>query len=282
MNRCNTITTNTPILITSAIIQSAPLTKLTDKHQRLGLLVDSILLWAESGAQVIVVCDGSTANIAHELSTLLDISRLQCKIEVIGFINSLPEISKLGKGYGEGEIVKYALKHSKALSESDHFIKCTGKLFVTNYLDVIASFRGDFGAYFGESVFWPKYVDTRFYISSIEFFNQYMINAYKSVNDPNWIYLENVYFSVLSNIGSSNWILRVPPKYVGVSGSSGHACTIDKQYAWRLFFSNIYYFVSVLRLFFSKIYYFVSVLRSCGKRFLNFLVTKFGLAATRP
>lgn len=268
MKRCNTITTNTPVLITSAVIQSAPLTKLTDKHQRLGLLVDSILLWAESGAQAIVICDGSTANIAHELSTLLDISRLQCKIEVIGFTNSLPEISKLGKGYGEGEIVKYALEHSKALSESDHFIKCTGKLFVTNYLDVITSFRGDFGAYFGGSAFWPKYVDTRFYISSKEFFNQYMINAYKSVNDLNWIYLENVYFSVLTNIGSSNWILRVPPRYVGVSGSSGQTCKVDKLY--------------VLRLFFSHIYFLASILRPYGKSFLNFLVAKLSPAATKP
>jgi hypothetical protein len=247
------VTADTPVLIVSAIVSSAPLTQLTDTKLRLDYLADSLRLWAASGVRKIVVCDGSTYAIASELANVIDLSALPCNLEVLGFINSVSNVSRFGKGYGEGEIVKYAITHSKLISEADCFVKCTGKLFVVNYWSVVRSFNGEFGAFYGGPLFWPQRVDTRFYIASKKFFLSNMIEAYSSVNDRNGIYLENVYFSVLINAGNFRWILNRPPKYVGVSGSFGRSYEVDKLSFFRLVFAHAFSLALVLRSYTKKI-----------------------------
>jgi hypothetical protein len=234
------ISKDTPILITSAIISSAPLTRLEDINQRVSFLAGSLRLWAASGVSQIVVCDGSTTEIASVLSKAIDLHSFSCRIEILGFVNSIEKVKRLGKGYGEGEIVKYAISHSHILSESAYFVKCTGKLFVVNYWNVIKGFRGEFGASSKGFAFLPQIVDTRFYITSKEFFLRKMANSYLSVNDQSGIYLENVYFAVLYNSPDTHWYLATPPIYVGVSGSSGLANSRDYLYPARFLFARLF------------------------------------------
>lgn len=236
------ITRYTPVLITSAIKASAPLTKLVDTRERLLLLADSLRLWATSGVSQIVVCDGSTTEIALELNKVINLSEFQCKFEILGFINSTSMVSLLGKGYGEGEIVNYAIKHSKALADSPYFVKCTGRLFVVNYWSVIRCFRGYFGASSSGFAFFPQCVDTRFYIASREFFLRHMANGYLSVNDSIGVHLENVYFAILINSSDTQWLFSTPPRYKGVSGSLAKTYKKDRLYAFRQFSAKAFIF----------------------------------------
>jgi hypothetical protein len=249
----NLISLDTPILITSAIKASALLTSLVDTEKRLSLLANSLHLWAAIGVRQIVVCDGSTVDISIELSRFIDCSALSCQIELLGFVNSISHVSRLGKGYGEGEIVKHALAHSKLIAKSDYFVKCTGKLFVANYLSVIKGFRGEFGCSFGGQILLPQYVDTRFYIASKDFFVRNLAEVYISVNDPFGIYLENVYFAVLMHSGLSRWMLGHRPRFVGISGTTGEAYKYEKLYFLRYMITYFIWISTLFRSFLSKI-----------------------------
>ncbi|MBV8887332.1 MAG: hypothetical protein JO235_25510 [Chroococcidiopsidaceae cyanobacterium CP_BM_RX_35] len=45
-----------------------------------------------------------------------------------------------GKGWGEGEIIEYAINHSKILNKSTRFYKVTGRLFVENFTQIHATY----------------------------------------------------------------------------------------------------------------------------------------------
>ena len=241
-----------PLLITSAVKPSAPFVGLSDIQARLEYLADSIRLWKASGVAQIVVCDGSVSDIYSRLSELIDLTAPSCAIEVLGFVNSLADVERFGKGYGEGEIVKYALRHSNLLSQAAYFAKCTGRLYVSNYWDVLSRFDGDFGASFLGLACLPQYLDTRFYVTSKEFFGARLAEAYRSVNDPIGIYLENVYFAVLINSKNVQWVLRTPPRYVGVSGTCGLPYAFDRLYLARLLIANIYWIAQSVKLWLQR------------------------------
>ena len=54
------------------------------------------------------------------------------KLESLSFTGNEKRIASCGKGYGEDDIIEYALKHSDLLKEATYFCKLTGWLKVDN------------------------------------------------------------------------------------------------------------------------------------------------------
>lgn len=206
-----------PLLITSAIHVSAPGTKLADPAERLELTLKGIERWLRSPAvHSLVVVDGSGCDYSEQVQEL---NRSAGKnVEFVTFQNNTDLVRVKGKGYGEGEIVLHALTHSKTLAAAQFFAKCTAKLYVRNYAKCLAVFNGKFmcGVYGKNSI---RCLDTRFYVSSREFWLKYFADAHFRVDDPHGYYIEHSYLDRLRENGVRGFTSPVPPLIEGRSGS---------------------------------------------------------------
>lgn len=215
-----------PILLTSSVHVSAPLTVLNEEAVRIRLALESIGRWVKIAAGArIVVCDGSGFDFSEECEKLFPGSTIEC----LSFLNDAPSVRKYGKGYGEGEIVNYALENSRFLRNAKSFVKCTGKLWAANFEELLSAAKGPFACDFhfmnAGSVFSirPFHVDTRFYIADTDFYRRYLSDAYRAVRDSEGYYLERAFCDSLLNIRRpiSSYMFRCPMCIEGVSGSSG-------------------------------------------------------------
>ncbi len=233
-----------PLLITSAINVSAPGTKLADPAERLALTLRGIERWLRTPTiESLVIVDGSGVDYSSQLDELN--RSTQKHLEFLAFQNNAELVRVKGKGYGEGEIVLHALKHSRTLSSADAFAKCTAKLYVRNYAKCLRAFNGRFacGVYGKNSI---RCLDTRFYISSREFWLKHFSQDHLRVDDPHGYYIEHSYLDRLRENKIGGFTLPIPPWIEGRSGSDNIEYTVPNLY--RRAVRRVRFFV------FSKIY----------------------------
>lgn len=206
-----------PLLITTAIEVTAPLTKMSDPRERLTATLHAFGRWLKSPAvDEIVLVDGSDFDYGERLRELSQGSGKQ--IEFLHFRPDEERTRKQGKGYAEGEIVLHALTNSEILGSCAYFAKCTGKLWVANYDRCLAAFQGEFQcAVNGKREI--ETLDTRIYFASREFWLKSLSDAHLRVDDPRGYFLEHSYLDRLREIGYRGVTLAVPPIVLGRSGS---------------------------------------------------------------
>lgn len=207
-----------PVLITSAINVSANKTILSDADQRLSKTIAAIKHWQQIPlVNTVIVCDGSGFDLSEHISTPGD-RGTQAPCEFLSFHNDQAKVRALGKGYGEGEIVKFALENSSALRDSHRFAKCTAKLWLSNFPACVSHFRSraafDYGGRFD-----PVYLDTRFYLTETEFFRAHLMNAYLNVDEDRGYNLEHAYKDALRRFKLSEIAIYPTPRIFGTSGS---------------------------------------------------------------
>lgn len=191
----------------------------------------------------IVFCDNSgyDATALKYLIELADKSNVQ--LELLSFKGDTQNVVIHGKGYGEGEIVKYVLENSKLAANENYMVKITGRLVVDNIAEIVGRLKND-RVYFNiPNIHRRDIYDTRLYAMPISVFKQYFYEKYKEVDDGKGYILECVYRDIiLSNqLPSRNFPLY--PRIVGQSGSGG----IKYEYTeWKskirdlLSFFNVY------------------------------------------
>lgn len=218
---------STPILLlTSCVHVSAPFVALSDPAKRVESTLESIKQWLNiAGDLSIVICDGSGYDFTKDVAATFP----QAKIESICFQNNSELAAAYGKGYGEGEIVNYALEHSEYLKRSDCFMKCTSKLWVKNFPEILKCWNNLFQCQFGlekpKSIrnAKPHFIDTRFYIIKKSYYIDNFSNVYKNVRDHDGIYLEHCFRDVIvaNGLRASSILFPIPPLIVGVAGTTG-------------------------------------------------------------
>lgn len=169
----------------------------------------------------IVICDGSGFDFSETASSAFPGVNIEC----LNFINSTKEVQAKGKGYGEGEIIAYALDNSKYLKQSDRFMKSTGKLWVSNVHKLLKNRHELFliDAYFKRHFnnYEIQYLDTRFFISNIDFYKQFLIDAYKESCFEPGCNIEHIFLKRLLGIKARNFILQKNPAIYGFGGGNG-------------------------------------------------------------
>jgi hypothetical protein len=222
-----------PLLISTAIRVSAEnTTKMLDPEARLRATLWGIEQWLkEPAVDSIVIVDGSDVDYSEQVN-----ARAQGRdkeIEFVRFQNNIELTRTRGKGYGEGEIVLYALTHSKILERTSHFAKCTGKLYVRNYGQCLAAYRGSefmCGVYGRNRI---RCLDTRFYFGSRNFYLEHLATAHLRVDDSKGYFLEYSYLDRLREHGLKGFTLPVMPIVVGRSGSD------DREYEVPAFYQRL-------------------------------------------
>jgi hypothetical protein len=214
-----------PILITSSITPHDTGVKLSDPQKRLFHAIEAIEHWIRVAPRAkFVLCDGSNYDfqpIARERFPKND-------IECLRYQNDQSKIAVYGRGYGEGEIVKFALEHSAYLRASDAFAKCSSKLWVENFAECLNEWQGDclFSGVFKNtfSIIKPIemiQVDTRFYIMSNDFYIKNLVYAHRKIGVSEGFGLEDSFHQALRKINKEKYLFSVPPVIKGVGGGTG-------------------------------------------------------------
>lgn len=222
-----------PILLTTAVHVAAEQTALTDAARREEAILLSVKHWAMLPCvRRIVICDGSNFDFTAAVQHILP-NRPGLTIECLSFQNDAEAVGRYGKGYGEGEIISYALEKSTILKNAPAFAKCTGKLWVTNFEACARHFDGR-AAFLLSGRRQVSYVDTRFYIVSKSFFSERLARCYVLVRDNAGHYLEHAYAEAMTGESSDAVTIWPAPIIEGLSGSSGKTYTNTAATRMRL------------------------------------------------
>ena len=217
-----------PILLTSSVQAMDTSVVLKDPRERLRFTLESIKHWLDKSPNIqLVICDGSDYDYIPILLELFPEAMEQKRIESLHFLNNLEKVVTFGKGYGEGEIIQFALKNSKFIKESGWFCKCTGKLWVDNFFECLDEWNKTFlcQAYFSNGFSLKKskfeYVDTRFYISTNEIYYKYFSQLHLEVGGHFHRSIEEAFKKAIMENNLTGILFRHHPLIRGVGGGSG-------------------------------------------------------------
>lgn len=214
-----------PLLLTSSVIAHDSGVALKNTEARIELAIESLAQWLKIDPLLeVVLCDGSS----HNFSVIVAEKFPNSKIECLYFENNQELVKEFGRGYGEGEIVRYAIKHSEFINRAGCFAKCTSKLWVSNYTECLRNWNGSLlckGVFlnvfslFKKTVF--SYIDTRFYIVSCVIYRKYFENAHLQIRAEQGKSLEECYHEILINNNIYHSLFKVAPVINGVGGGTG-------------------------------------------------------------
>ena len=213
------------LLITGCIDPNpnVPFLEIKNAENRRQQYIESIRYYIkETNIRKIVYCDNSKALIDDEISNLA--KRYLKEFEWLSFKGDSVKAVTQGKGYGEGEIIEYALENSKQLQNSEYFIKVTGRVIVRN-IDFLITFMNEHRMYFFRNS--PTNVDTKLYGVPVESYKKDFLTLYKEVDDKNKKYLENLFSEQIIRNHLTPHSFVVFPNARGISGSTGKSYSLS-------------------------------------------------------
>ena len=210
------------ILLTSCVNPNGmPFTALSDINVRKQQYLDALRVYVNNTPLPIVYVDNSNVDIKeyNVISNIVD-----DRLELLSFDGNHDK--EHGKGYGELEIIDYAIKHSNIINSNTNvsIIKITGRLVIVNIMtilnqlkynilpssnSVICSMNSDFSM-----------ADSRLLIAPLNFYKRLIENR-MAINDSEGVYLEHVLCSLIKkqNLYAFHTFFS-EPQYQGVSGST--------------------------------------------------------------
>src|SRR5574344_1117536 len=192
-------------------------TKLTDPNERKRQYIDALNYYMSNTSIPIVFVENSNTDISPSLNLLSSKN-----IELLTFNGNHNKIH--GKGYGEAEIIEYAINKSKYIEENTCIIKITGRLIIKNIQNlilqlalgflpsrsIICSFNSDY-----------TFADSRIIIAPCPFY-QLLLNNKSLIDDHKNVYFENVLSKTIKEqCAYSYFPFLIEPQIIGKSGSIG-------------------------------------------------------------
>ena len=159
---------NIVILMTGTVKPNSFTTlALKDPNVRRKQYIDAINFYLAKTNLKIVFVENSGVLLAKEFENHKHNNRL----EFLTY-NSIPTIPDKGKGAKELEIINYSFKHSKYISQSDAFIKITGRLKVLNIIELNSMYLSQSRRYksvFSSNIYKFKKMDARCFFFTKDF-----------------------------------------------------------------------------------------------------------------
>lgn len=214
-----------PVLLTSSVVAHDTRVRLRDTNERLRLAMESVSEWLKiEPRQPLVLCDGSSFDFTNHVRVAFPKARIEC----LPFENKQELVRQHGRGYGEGEIVRYALNHSRFIAEAGCFAKCSSKLWVQNFTNCARAWQGGLllqGIFLDALKPWREptlsYIDTRFYIANRQLYGKYFESAHLRIDKKKQYGLENAFLDIFLEAGLRHAFTPVAPVICGVGGAIG-------------------------------------------------------------
>ena len=114
------------VLITTANNppEGIPYLAMTNAAERRMAAKAALFFWASQGIRNIVVADATAKHLLSQ-AELDEVSLVGASIEQISYSQNVQDVISKGKGYAEGELVKFAVENSRLLENEERFFKST-------------------------------------------------------------------------------------------------------------------------------------------------------------
>ena len=213
------------LLLTACISPSGMIfTAVQDPQEREAAYIDTIEYYLNNTDCRIVFVNNSGEDISSKIVA-------KRRVEFLSYFGNNYD-RKLGKGYGEFQILKYAFEHSHWLKEASRVVKITGKLKVKNIISLLSVSHLLFGPHRDlVMVAGPSHsddnqgvIDSRFFIGSPLFYERFL--SYKNViDDSAGFYFEHLLYECVNDNHGCFLVAEFPlPLMIeGYSWTSGNA-----------------------------------------------------------
>lgn len=182
------------------------------------------------------------------------------RIEILNFNGNCFD-KNLGKGYGEGVIIKFAFEHSRFIQEHETVIKITGRHIVTNVIrlmKVATKLNFPFRPFIAANISSKEHIAVSdIFIATKDFFQDFFLKKLGMINDSNGIYFEHVLYESIYRGYLNNFRVICFPIIIsqkGFSGSTGKPLN-GGQITWKTRIRQILKFL----LFASKMGFVISI-----------------------
>ncbi len=203
------------ILLTACINPNGmSFTQLNDVCERQEQYMNAIHYYLNNTDCPIIFCENSNTDI----TPFLNINNKQNRLEVLTFSGN--QDKQRGKGYGEAEIIEYALHHSAFIQDNSIIIKITGRLIVNNICQLLKTIK-----YKHDSVTCLfhsdlQFADSRIFGGTTTFYKEILKNKNK-LNDEQGVFFEHILASTVLNSTVCFIPFSEEPCITGVSGTTG-------------------------------------------------------------
>lgn len=167
----------------------------------------------------IVFCENTQCDFSGTFQNYIDVKRL----EYLTFDGNNFDKSR-GKGYGETEIMEYALIHSRFFQCADIVIKITGRLQLRNIESMLKINRLIMSSVIQTNCINVKsrMMDSRVIFAPVDFLKNDLIVRKEMLNDSKEIYFEHIlYLSICEQKHFLYFPFVIAPDIVGISGTTG-------------------------------------------------------------
>lgn len=236
------------MVITSSVLVNTRHTVLVDPLERELQYLESLSFFIrETPFQRIIICDGS--GYAYPKWTLELAAEHEKQLELLSFEGNKEAMGKHGKGYGEGEIMKYVLAKSRLMPQAEGFLKITGRLKLVNVEEILRRADHRKNYFMPISLIRPRWllpvaarpcVEVQVYYATKAFFRDVLLDAYLNVSDDKKYFLEHAYHDAIAASQVKVQCFPMAPEITGVSGSNGWPLK-ERPYWKRLLIRGISY-----------------------------------------
>lgn len=197
--------------------------KRNDCQQRENDYIISLSNWLKHKKTKIVFCENSGYDLSKIKNTIENSGHTN--LEILQFCGN-EKAATLGKGYSEVIIIEYALANSRAINDSTYILKVSGRNYIENFYQYEKWLDNKKEAFINVNLSKNlSFADSRFFGFKKEFFQRYLLEYKKYINDFENVFIEHALANAtLQAIIDGNIWEPLPylPRLNGFSGSSGY------------------------------------------------------------
>jgi hypothetical protein len=202
------------ILLTACVNpEGMKYTKLQDSEQRKIQYIEALDWYIKNTKFNIIFAENSNCDFSFLYTKYIEENRL----EYLTY-NGNDYDKSFGKGFGEANIIKYAINNSRLILENDFIIKITGRVKVLNINKLIDIGKNGIQC---RSVN-DNFVESTVFSFPIKFYKKYFIKNIHSINDSKGVFFEN---ALCKSINEQNEFLKnefkMKPIIDGFRGTTG-------------------------------------------------------------
>lgn len=216
-------------------------TQLINVDERKEQYIHAIHYYLKETDCQVVFCENSNTDISPLLHTIENKQRF----EILTYPGNNDK--QKGKGFGEAEIVEYALHYSSVLANSEIVVKITGRLIINNIRSIVKSLtsKKDFVTCLFHSDL--SFADSRIFCGTKAFYQAFLDNKNK-INDSQGVFFEHILCSTILDSPIPYIPFSEEPLISGISGSTGETYIVQSPNAHRKLLYKHYSLVQLLKI----------------------------------
>ena len=205
----------TVILLTGCINPDGmAYTALNNTEERKAQYVNAIRYYLNKTNYSVVFAENSGTDISILFQDFIDSGRFEC-LSYMGNQNK-----EKGKGYGEAEIIEFAINNSRLIDEKSIIAKITGRLIINNINRIIKPLKKNTDFVSCQFHYDLKFADSRLVCATTAFYFHFLKHK-EQINDSIGVYFEHILSLSVLNSNLRYIPFSEEPLFIGKSGTTG-------------------------------------------------------------